>query len=124
MFFMMTTTNTATKLETLKTLRAKVRGKVRETGITLTATYRTRDTARHVLAMARELGDSTADLRVGSARRRSYTCPTTGKRWTDGAKWSDITVELSIGIVADQYLAGRINLRKAIELGLEAELAA
>lgn len=92
-----------TRTKALRSLRARLtdrygENKARETGITLTARFRCQDQARDF-----------ADL-VKVAGGEVWECRKVGRmgRATGALTWR---VEFTVGTAADQYLAGRVDLR-------------
>lgn len=89
----------------LRQLRAAVRETVREDGIYLVAMFRGRPTAELWAERVRELGGQAFITKEGTMR----------KIVVDGYETFSKTIKLTftVGILADQYLAGRMGLKEA-----------
>jgi hypothetical protein len=86
--------------QSLAALRKTLKGKVREDGIFLVATFRYEPDAKWVARTARELGARNPLVyKIGKTEYRNYRASRT---------WY---VRFTIGIEADQYLTGRVNMR-------------
>jgi len=93
--------------QTLAALRKTVKETVRVNGIFLVARFRYEPSAKWVAATAKELGGSAKVNKFGKmtsvTRKGPYgTYQTFSKDWV---------VEFTVGIEADQYLTGRVNMR-------------
>jgi len=97
--------------QTLAELRKTIKTSVREDGIFLIARFRYEESAKWVAKTAKELGARDPRvIKVGKTEYRNYRASRT---------WQ---VRFTIGIEADQYLTGRINMRGYREmLAFEAE---
>lgn len=88
--------------EILRAIRASIRASVSEDGIFLTARYRYHTAAQDLADLVRQLPNALVIqvVKTGKVTMQNYTA----------TKPSRVT--FTVGIEADQYLAGRINFRQ------------
>ena len=94
----------------LQELRRTIKPTVREDGIYLVARFRYETSAKWVAQTAKAMGGEAHICKIGKTEYRNYRA---SKTWQ---------VRFTVGIEADQYLTGRINMRGYREmLAFEAE---
>jgi len=93
--------------KTLSELRKTVKESVRVNGIFLVARFRYEPSAKWVAETVKELGGTASVRKYGKMSRTTVQGPH-GPYKTFTKDW---VVEFTVGIEADQYLTGRVNMR-------------
>lgn len=88
----------------LTELRKALRGKVREDGIYLVASFRYKHSAKGVAEAIRQLGGEAEVCKVGKTEYQDHQA---SRSWR---------VQFTVGLDEDQYLAGRVSMRAFREM--------